>query len=154
MDVQTIDQQYGELQSQAQVTIQQLQTLGGKLQAAAQNGDQQAREWLLDLRELALSFRAEQDHTSALLQSIHGLVATGAGMQPQASGGGWGQSPSQQAPYMQQPQPGYAPQPGYGQSQPAQGGGLFGGFLNSGLGRAVAMGAGFGIGDDIIKDIF
>ncbi len=147
MDVQTIDQQYGELQSQAQNTVQQLQTLGGKLQTAAQSGDQQAREWLLDLRELALSFRAEQDRTSALLQSIHAMVANGAGMQPpQQSQGGWAQ-PSN---------PNYAaPPPGYGQAPQSQGGGgMFGGFLNSGFGRAVAMGAGFGIGDDIIRDIF
>ncbi len=145
MDVQTIDQQYGELQSQAQNTVQLLQTLGGKLQTAAGSGDQQAREWLLDLRELALSFRSEQDRTSALLQSIHAMVANGVGAQPQQSQGGWAQ-----------PAPNYAaPQPGYGQApQPQGGGGMFGNFLNSGLGRAVAMGAGFGIGDDIIRDIF
>ena len=44
MDMQTIDQQYQQLQGQSQQTAQALQLLGGKLQAAAQNGDQQARE--------------------------------------------------------------------------------------------------------------
>ena len=75
MDVQTIDQQYQQLQGQSQQTAQALQLLGGKLQAAAQNGDQQAREWLLDLKELALAFRSEQDQVSNLLQALHGFVA-------------------------------------------------------------------------------
>ncbi len=81
MDVQTIDQQYAQLQWQSQQTAQALQTLGSKLQAAAQGGDQQAREWLLDLRELALAFRSEQDQVSNLLQALHGFVANAAQMQ-------------------------------------------------------------------------
>ena len=144
MDVQTIDQQYGQLQNQSQQTIQALQNLGNKLQTAAQSGDQQAREWLLDLRELALSFRAEQDQMTNLLQAIHGYVANQAQvaaappMSPPPAGGQWntGAYPPTQSP------------------MPAQQGGMFGGFLNSGFGRALTMGAGFGIGDDLIKDIF
>ena len=58
MDVQTIDNQYAQLQQQSQSTVQALQTLGNKLQSAAGNADTQAREWLRDLRERALSFRA------------------------------------------------------------------------------------------------
>jgi cell fate (sporulation/competence/biofilm development) regulator YlbF (YheA/YmcA/DUF963 family) len=152
MDVQTIDQQYQQLQGQSQQTIQALQTLGGKLQAAAQGGDQQAREWFLDLRELAIAFKAEQDQMSMLLQAIHGFVSNQAQNQgyapPQQQGGGWGQSPSfaqPQQPGYPQAQPGFAPQ--------AQGG-MLGGFLNSGFGRAIEMGAGFGIGDEIINKIF
>ena len=145
MDVQTIDQQYQQLQGQSQQTAQALQLLGGKLQAAAQGGDQQAREWLLDLRELALAFRSEQDQVSNLLQALHGFVANEAQMQsqmaPPQQQGGWGQVAYQQS------QPGYAP-------QQQQGSGMLGGFLNSGFGRAIEMGAGFGIGDDLINKIF
>ncbi len=142
MDVQTIDQQYQQLQGQSQQTAQALQLLGGKLQAAAQNGDQQAREWLLDLRELALAFRAEQDQVSNLLQALHGFVANQAQMQGQMpqQQPGWGQAAYPQS------QPGYAP--------PQQQGGMLGGFLNSGFGRAIEMGAGFGIGNDLINKIF
>jgi hypothetical protein len=44
--------------------------------------------------------------------------------------------------------------PGYG--QPPQGGvgGMLSSFLGSGIGRALEMGAGFGIGDELIKKIF
>jgi hypothetical protein len=150
MDVTTIDQQYQQLQGQGQQTAQALQTLGGKLQAAAQNGDNQAREWLLDLRELALSFREEQNQMSNLLQSLHGFVSS----QNQAMGGGQvsgGQfGGSQQGP---QATGGFAPGYGSPQQQPA-GGGMFGNFLNSTFGRAIETGAGFGIGDDLIKEIF
>ncbi len=160
MDVQTIDQQYQQLQGQSQQTIQALQTLGGKLQAAAQGGDQQAREWFLDLRELAIAFKAEQDQMSTLLQAIHGFVANQAQTQgyapPPQQGGGWGQSPSfaqPQQPSYPQAQPGFAPQAQPGFAPQAQGG-MLGGFLNSGFGRAIEMGAGFGIGDEIINKIF
>ena len=46
MDVQTIDQQYQQLQTQAQ----ELSKLAGKLKAVAQTGNQDAREWMLDPR--------------------------------------------------------------------------------------------------------
>ncbi len=144
MDVQTIDQQYSQLQGQSQQTVQALQTLGNKLQAAAQGGDQQAREWLLDLRELALSFRSEQDQVGNLLQALHGYVANQAQMQaaPAAgvpgAGGQWGA-------------PSYPPQQ---QVAPPQAGGMFGNFLQSGFGRAIETGAGFGIGDELINKLF
>ncbi|NHN89107.1 hypothetical protein [Acetobacter conturbans] len=133
MDVQTIDQTYTQLQTQAQQSAQALQTLGGKLQAAANGGDQQAREWLLDLREVALSFQAEQQQVTGLLQAIHAAATS---EMPQAAPA-YAQAPVQQA----------AP-------QPQQSGGFFGNLLGSNFGQAVAAGAGFGIGDDLIKDIF
>jgi hypothetical protein len=34
------------------------------------------------------------------------------------------------------------------------GGGMLGGFLNSGFGRAIELGAGVGIGEDLINSIF
>ncbi len=60
MDIQTIDNQYNQLQSQAQQTMMELQALARKLQGAAQAGDQNAREWFLDLKSIALAIQAEQ----------------------------------------------------------------------------------------------
>ena len=130
MNVQTIDQQYRQLQAQSQQTAQALQLLGSKLQAAAQGGDQQAREWPLDLRELALAVRSEQDQMSNLLQALHGFVASEAQMQSQMAPP-QRQQGREQAIYPQ-PQPGYAP-------PQQQAGGMLGGFLNSGFGRAIEM---------------
>ena len=137
MDIQTIDQQYRQLQTQDQQVAQALQTLAGKLQSAAQGGDNSAREWLLDLREAALTIQAEQQQTTALLQAIHGMwqnQAQQAAANPVMAG--FGGTPS-------------------GGTHPQQGGlmGALGGFLNSGFGRAIEMGAGFGIGDDLINSI-
>jgi hypothetical protein len=166
MDIQTIDQQYQQLQTQAQGTAQELSSLADKLQAAAQGGNQDAREWLLDLKSIALAFRAEQTQVGLLLQALHGFVANQASaMQAPPAPAGWTQPPPadwNQAP--NQPPPGWnqAPnqpppgwQPGYGQPQQQGGvGGMLGSFLNSGFGRAIEMGAGFGIGDELIKKIF
>lgn len=140
MDIQTIDNQYGQLQSQAQQTVAELQALAQKLQAAAQAGDQNAREWFLDLKSIALAIQAEQNQVANLLQALHGFVANQ--MPQQASP--WGAQPGY-------PPPGYAQQPAY---PPQQQGGILGGFLNSGFGRALEMGAGFGLGDDLINKIF
>lgn len=150
MDVQTIDTAYAQLQSQSQQTAQELKDLAGKLQAASQSGNQDAREWLLDLRSIALAMQAEQNQVSNLLQALHGFVEN----QSQALQSSVPQSGPPQN-WQQQPQQPYPPQP-YPQAYPAypqqQGG--FGGFLNSGFGRAILTGAGFGIGDDLINRIF
>jgi len=144
MDGQTIDQQYELLQNASQQVEQELKELAAKLQAESAGGNQQAREWVLDLKEIALAIQSQQQQTTSLLQAIHGFVAN----QQQAYGGG---APAQQPTYMQ---PGYA-QPGYAQpayAQPQQSG--MGGFLHSGFGRAMEMGLGFGLGDDLINKIF
>ncbi|HEX4022921.1 MAG TPA: hypothetical protein VHX63_17380 [Acidobacteriaceae bacterium] len=135
MDIQTIDQQYNQLQGASQQVIQELKDLAAKLQAEQNNGNQNAREWLLDLKEVALAIQQQQQQTMNLLQAIHGFVA------------------NQNQIYSQQ---GYG-QPGYGQPMmgtPMQQQGALGGFLNSGFGRAVTMGLGFGLGDDLINKIF
>ena len=157
MDVESIDTAYGQLQTQAQTTVQELKALAGKLQTASQAGNPDAREWLLDLREIALAIQAEQNQVSNLLQQLHGFVenqAQAAQQLPQ-------QLPQQSAPWGNQPQP-YPqqsyPQQGYPQQNyggyPQQGGGFLGGLFNSGFGRAIVTGAGFGIGDDLINKIF
>jgi hypothetical protein len=146
VDIQTIDQQYQQLQGEAQQVGQQLQALAAKLQTAAQGGNQDAREWLLDLREVALCVQTEQQQMSQVLQAIHAM---------------W-QNQAQQLQAMPAAmQPGYMPQGMMAQSaampMQQQAGGLMGaldGFLNSGFGRAMEMGAGMGLGDDLINKIF
>jgi hypothetical protein len=139
MDIQTIDNQYRQLQTQSEQTVQELRALATKLQGAAQAGNQDAREWLLDLKSIALAMQSEQNQVANLLQALHNFMDN---QQQQSS---WG---NQQP--MQQPMP---PQ-NYGGYQQQQGGGMLGEFMNSGFGRAIAMGAGFGLGDDLINSIF
>jgi len=143
MDIQTIDNAYAQLQQQAGQTSQKLQMLASKLQAAAGAGDQNAREWMLDLREVALAVQAEENQVGALLQAMHNF-AVSTMQQPQY--------PAAQPGYVPQT-PGYAPPPP-GYAYPTQGGNPVSGFLNSGFGRAVEMGLGFGLGDDLINKIF
>lgn len=143
MDVATVDATYSSLQQQAQQTTQAIQTLAGKLQAAATAGDQNAREWLLDLKEVALGVRDEEGQVNTLLQAIHSMVDTHVQAAPVAP------QYQQQAPQYQQPQYQQAPQ-----QYAAAGGGILHSLLGSGFGRAIATGAGFGIGDDLIRDIF
>ena len=132
MDPQTVDQNYAQLEQQAQQTAAQIQTLAGKLQAAAAAGDPNAREWMLDLKEIALGVQQEQGQVSLLLQSIHSMV-------------------DNHVQTMGQPQ---YQQPAYQQPQYQQGaGGMLQQFLGGGFGRAIVTGAGFGIGDDIINSI-
>jgi hypothetical protein len=154
MDIQTVDQCWQQVQAQDQTINQSLQALAGKLQAAAAAGNADAREWLLDLRELALGFQGQQQQAAMLLQAIHAMLQNE-------------HAQLQQAPQSGYPQPGY-PQPGYPQQgypqqaypqggYPQQGGGMMGalgGLLNSGFGRALEMGAGFGLGEDLINKIF
>lgn len=151
MDPQVIDQQYGQLQQQAQQTAGGISMLAEKLKAAAQSGNQDAREWMLDLREIALAIQAEQNQVTALLQALHAFVAGQGGSPaplPDEQPPPWRGGPPAQ-PWSGSPQPAYPPQ-----QQPGSTGGMLGGFMNSGFGRAVAMGAGFGIGDDLINSIF
>ncbi len=144
MDVETIDRQYAQLQTASQQVYQELSDLAAKLQTESANGNSQAREWMLDLKEVALAIQSQQQQTAGLLQAIHGFVAN----QNQAYGPGYPAQPGYS-------QPGYA-QPGFFQGaapvQPQQGG--LGGFLQSGFGRAVVTGLGFGLGDDLINKIF
>ena len=149
MDLQAIDQNYQQLENQSQRTIQALSTLSQKLQNAVQSGDQNAREWQLDLREIALGIQQEQGQMTALLQSIHSFVATQAPPPPQQF-----QQPQYQQAQYQQPQ---YQQAQYQQQQPQyaqQGGGMLHNFLGGNFGRAIVQGAGFGIGDDLINDLF
>jgi flagellar biosynthesis/type III secretory pathway chaperone len=70
MDVPTIDQAYAQLQAQDQTIVQELQTLAGKLQTAAQGGNADAREWQLDLRELALAVAQANQRNGAVVAAL------------------------------------------------------------------------------------
>ena len=135
MDIQTIDQQYGQLQTASQQVYQELKDLAAKLQTEAANGNRDAREWVLDLKEIALAIQSQQQQTMNLLQAIHGYVAN--------------QEQAYTAAYPAYSGPGFTPAAG----PPPQQAGL-GGFLQSGFGRAVVTGLGFGLGDDLINKIF
>jgi hypothetical protein len=139
MDVRAIDENYQQLENQSQQTIAALSRLSQKLQNA---GGPDAREWQLDLREIALQIQQEQNQVTSLLQAIHGFVANQAqqpAFQPQ-------QRPQQAPPQYQQAQQGY--------QQQANSGGALHNFLGGGFGQAIVRGAGFGIGDDLINHLF
>ena len=140
MDINTIDQNHNQLQQQSQQTVQLITALAQKMQTAAAEGDEKAREWLLDLKEITLGFRAEQNQVSLLLQAMHTFVAN----QPQQSA-----QPQYQQPQYQQP---VYQQPVYREPYQQQSG--FGRFMGSSFGQAMAAGAGFAIGEEIIDDIF
>jgi len=142
VDPQTVDQNYAQLQQQGQQTAALIQALAGKLQAAAAAGDTSAREWMLDLKEVALGVQQEEGQVSLLLQSIHSMVDN----HVQSTG-----QPGYQQQGYQQPQQGYQQQGGM---MGGGGGGMLQSFLGGGFGRAIVTGAGFGIGDDIINKIF
>lgn len=136
MDIATVEQQYNQLQQEAQSVSQGLQVLAGKLKAAVDAGNADAREWLLDLKELALNIQQEQQQVMMVMQAMHQAVQN----DQQAQGGQW------QPSYPQMPQA-----PVYGQPQS---GGFLSSLEHSGFGQAIMMGAGFGIGDDLINSIF
>lgn len=150
MDTDTVDRQFSALQQQAQQTASLIAALAGKLSTAAAGGDPNAREWGLDLKEIALAIRDEQSTTTELLQAIHALIddhVAAAAPQPPP--------PAPQPAYYPPPAE-YSQPPQYQPSyqQPAQGGGTLQRFLGGRFGQAIVTGAGIGIGDDIVNSIF
>ena len=135
MDTATIDQQYNQLQTEFQDVAKSVEDFAQKLQTAAQGGDQNAREWLLDLKQIALDIKDEQLQVGALLQAIHG----------------WAADTAQNPPAPAQQQPAQQPAGGFGMGGRS---GMFGGLLGGGFGRAMEMGAGIGLGEDMINSIF
>lgn len=139
---ETIDSEYAKLQQEADEVGKAITDFSQKLQGAATGGDAMAREWLLDLKSIALQIQQEQLQMQSLLQAVHDFTVNhlSDAAQPQYA------APPQYA------QPGYAPQPAYGYQQ-GGGGGVLSRFMGGGFGRAIISGAGFGIGDDIINHI-
>lgn len=143
MDLQTVEQQYHLLQEESLGVMQALQTLAFKLKTASEDGDPAAREWLLDLKALALNIQGEQQRTVSVMQSVHQATQHDLAALQQADSAAW--------------RPGYpqTPQAFQPQSNPQQPSGAFLNRLEqSGFGRMLMMGAGFGIGDDLIQRIF
>jgi hypothetical protein len=134
MDIDTIDSEYRQLEQEAQETFQAIQALASKLQAADQASDPSAKEWLLDLKSIALQVQQEQLQMQTTLQALHGFVGN-ALQQPQMA-----TQPTQMA----------AAQP----AAAAQGGGMLQNFMGGGFGRAMEMGVGMGVGNQIIGSIF
>lgn len=148
MNPDTIDAEYSKLEQEVESTGQAIDTLAQKLQAAASSGDPNAREWLLDLKSVALSVQADHLQMQSLMQAVHDFTVSH--LSDPAAGAGYGAG---QPAYP----PAYAPQPSYQMQQPSGGGmpgGLLGRFMGGGFGRAIATGAGFGLGDDLINRIF
>ena len=137
MDTSTIDQAYGQLQAEFQDVAKSVQELAEKLQAAAQAGNSDAKEWLLDLKGIALDVKDEQVQVNELLQAIHSYI------------GNSNQQFQQMPQYQQAPQ-----QQQGGLFGGRRGGGMFGNFLGGGFGQAMEMGAGIGLGEDLINSIF
>lgn len=138
MDNYTLQQQATQLQQLFQQNRQNLQQMAQRLQARVTQGDPDAREMLLDLREAAIGIQQEQQQAMALIQQLAQAAPTPA--QP-----------------VQQPvlSSGYAvPAQAQAPVSGSSGGGLFSELAHSGIGRAIALGAGFAIGEDIVDDIF
>jgi hypothetical protein len=153
MDSDTVDLQFAALQQQAQQTVALVQTLADKLAAAVAAGDSNAREWQLDLKEIALGIRDEENSMTSLLQAIHALVDSHvqtAALPPEPQY----QQPAPYPPPVYQQPTNYVPEPQYQPTNYGQNPSGLHRFLGSGFGRAIVTGAGFGIGDDIINDIF
>jgi hypothetical protein len=131
VDPAQVDREYEQLEKQAQRTADLIKDLAGKLSARAAQGDQNAREWNLDLREVALAVKDEEQQMRVLLSALDQLADARA--QEFAN------------------RPAYR-QPVYYDS--GYRGGYGGGFFGGGFGQALAMGAGFGLGEEIIEDIF
>jgi hypothetical protein len=142
MDTQTVDQQYSQLQTEFADVAKTVQDFASKLQSAAAGGDQNAKEWLLDLKQIAIDIKDEQMQVNNLLTALHQFVANAAQEVQQAEA-----QAQQQASYQQAPQ-----RMGMGMGG-GMGGGMFGGFLGGGFGRAMEMGAGIGLGQDLINSI-
>ncbi|AQT81163.1 hypothetical protein B1R94_20755 [Mycolicibacterium litorale] len=150
MNTETVDRQFAALQSQADQTGSLIRTLVDKLSAAAAAGDSNAREWGLDLKEIALAIRDEQTTTSELLQAIHGLVDDHVSSVQQPAP----PQPAYAAPATYAAPPQYQQPPQYPQYQQPTGGGTLQRFLSGRFGQAMVTGAGIGIGDDIVNSIF
>ncbi len=139
MDLQAVEQQYQQLQAEAQGVSQALQAMAAKMQQGSEKNPD-AREWLLDLKQLALNIQQEQMQVMAVMQAMHQAVQNDMAMQQQVGNQQW------RPEYPQTPQAGYPEQ--------RQGGGFLSSLEHSGFGQAIMMGAGFGIGDDLINSIF
>ncbi|MGE4546650.1 MAG: hypothetical protein AB7E28_02635 [Desulfurella sp.] len=123
MDISLIDQEYQKLQDESNNLAQKIQAFANKLQQAKESGSSDAKEWILDFKEIALAIQSEQNQMFSLLLSIHENASNVQNPNPENS-----QKPTKK--------------------------GLFSNLFGSGIGQAMEMGLGFGLGDDLINSIF
>jgi SUMO ligase MMS21 Smc5/6 complex component len=143
MDTAIIDQEYQKLQDATNGVEQTIKDLALKLKQARDAGNNDAKEWILDLKEIAVAVQSEQNQMVSFLQTLHGNL-------PQTQE----VLNNQQNAYMQQNQQMPQQQNDYQQQQaPQKKKGFFSSLLGSSFGSAIEMGAGFGIGDDLINSI-
>jgi hypothetical protein len=140
MDVETVDREFGQLQQEAQLVAQTIEAFAGKLQAAGDAGDANAKSWILDLKGIALQIQQEQLQVQSLLDALHDLAASNL----PATAPGF--AAPQAAPAAQVVTPAESTQP------------TKHGFLSSNFGQAVTtgagMGAGFGLTESLLSSIF
>lgn len=129
MDYQSAENQIATLHRQADQTVQTISTLASKLQTKISDADL-ARELTLDLREAALAIQQQNQSASMLIEQMAEYIHT------------------LESHVNTQPQPTFQTR-GWS-SGPWAGGGGFMSNLVSGLG----MGAGFGLANDLVGDIF
>jgi len=136
MDVDTIDQEYQQLQRESVQLTQTIQTLATKLHTASNAGSADAKEWILDLKDIALQIQQEQLQMQTVLQALHVFTVNSL----QSS----------------QEQPPTAAPAGAAPSQ--QSGGTLQHLSGSGFGQAMTTGAGIGVGfglaDSVIDSLF
>jgi hypothetical protein len=130
VDYQTAENQAIQLQQQANQVTQRLKDVADKLQAKIPDPNL-SRELMLDLREVAIALQQQNQSAVMMIQQmaqyIHALESNLASQsQPYFQPRGWAQ-----------------------QSYPTASGGFMGN-VASGLG----LGAGFGIGETLVDDIF
>ena len=149
MDIATIDQQYQLLQQEGAQLGQVIDLLASKMQAA---GDDKSKDWLLDLKSIALQIQQEQLQVQSLLQALHGFVVNTLQEPPPP--------PAGQVSYQPAPAGVEYPPPTTAQAftGPQRGGGILSHFTGSNFGQAmtsgIGMGAGFGLADSLISSIF
>jgi hypothetical protein len=125
MDFSNAQNQVTQVEQQSQALIQNIQSLAQKLKAAAPD-EATGREWAMDLREIAMSVRSENQMLEMLVGQMGQYIQT------------------LEAQLQTHPNPTVQPR-GWMNS-----GGGFLGNLTAGLG----MGAGFGLAEDAINGIF
>jgi ABC-type Fe3+-hydroxamate transport system substrate-binding protein len=134
VDYQSAESQAIQLQQQANQVTQRLKDVADKLQAKIPDPNL-SRELMLDLREVAIAIQQQNQSAVAIIQQmaqyIHALESNLANAPPQAS-----YQPLQPRGWYTQPYPSAT-----------------GGFLGN-VATGLGLGAGFGIGEEIVDDIF
>jgi hypothetical protein len=133
MDYQAAENQIALLQQQGDQVLQSFKTLADKIQAQVSDSSL-ARELTLDLREAALAIQRQNQSASILIEQMAQYIYSLEN-------------------HVNTPQPGFqtrgwAPVAPMGASAP-----MGGGFVNN-LVTGLGLGAGFGLAEDVVNDIF